>query len=453
MRAQQQILSQGKTVAIIGAGATGALAANTLLQSGYQVIIIEKERPGNGSSSRSAACIRAQFDVEDTIKVMMYSEDYYVGFYDKLKVPPDERAQPVIIQNGYLFLYETPKVFEPWKYAQRNNCEQAWERAKRSAALQQKLGLPVELLSPEEVEARWPWLSEYDRVLGATFCRTDGFLRHNLIYSIGIDQARRSGAEIITDTEVIGSVIERGRIVALRVVQNGLVLDIPCDAVVNATNAWARRVSQVMGGMPLRIEPWKRHLVIQSRPDGFTDEQWRDLPMTIYGMANDRGSYSRPEGPEQVLYGWALKVKPEPDFTDEDQDRIDYGFSPRYRDGGTPYPQALRAEVRDFSPLLASGEIVTETCGYYGVTPDNNPLIGRDNQIQNLIHAAGFSGHGLMHGPGTAVLVKAIITGEVENINGADRVRLPAPFEEHTIELATFATGRDFKGPHEGAVL
>ena len=99
-------------VAIIGGGVSGALTAVRLAERGFDVVALEKSRIGNGSSSRSNACIRAQFGVEETVVGMMYSEWWYTQFHDALKTPP-EQAQTVIEQNGYLFLYEDPEQAGP----------------------------------------------------------------------------------------------------------------------------------------------------------------------------------------------------------------------------------------------------------------------------------------------------------------------------------------------------
>jgi glycine/D-amino acid oxidase-like deaminating enzyme len=79
--------------------------------------------------------------------------------------------------------------------------------------------------------------------------------------------------------------------------------------------------------------------------------------------------------------------------------------------------------------------------GFYGTTPDANPLIGIDSNQGNLVHAAGFSGHGLMHAPITSFLVEAIIAGDIED---GRQVRLPPPFEMHTIDLSAFDPARTF---------
>ena len=88
--------------------------------------------------------------------------------------------------------------------------------------------------------------------------------------------------------------------------------------------------------------------------------------------------------------------------------------------------------------------LAATSCGYYGMTPDANPLIGFDARIPNLLHAAGFSGHGIMHAPITATLVEALLAGDVRD----GEMRLPAPFETRCIALEAFAPTRDFAAEH-----
>src|SRR6266571_6997783 len=94
--------SSAEHVVVIGGGATGALIAVRLAEHGFRVTVVEKAQVGNGSSSRSAAGIRAQFSIEETVVGMQYSEWWYTQFHQILQTPP-ERRQPVIQQNGYLF--------------------------------------------------------------------------------------------------------------------------------------------------------------------------------------------------------------------------------------------------------------------------------------------------------------------------------------------------------------
>jgi len=430
-------------VVLIGGGSTNALTAVRLAERGFRVTTLEKARIGNGSSSRSAAGIRAQFSVEETVIGMQYSEWWYTQFHQALRTPP-ERSQPVFQQNGYLFLYEDPEQAAPvWKPSIRIAAARIWQLAQANVAMQQDIGLPVEILDPQTVQDRWPYI-ETDRLVGATWCPTDGFLFPQMIYIEGFRRAQELGVHLMQDTEVIGATLRGGRIIALETTKG----PIEADWFVNGTNAWAPRLSRRIGGMSLPISPLKRyHYFLKPDRPIMSREEWHQLPMTIYGMGVGRGAHSRPEN-ELLLLAWAHETNPEPDFSDEDQDRIDPPFN--HANGIDNYGYAILEQVMAFAPRLAeAGGLTATTSGFYGTTPDANPLIGIDSNLSNLVHAVGFSGHGLMHAPITAVLVEAIIAGDVED----GRVRLPSPFDSHTIDLSTFDPGRTFSSSRKEALV
>lgn len=421
----------GERVVLIGAGATGALTAVRLAERGFRVTVLEKAAIGNGSSSRSNACIRAQFGVAETVTGLMYSEWAYSRFHDWLQTPPESR-QPVMEQNGYLFLYEHPNAAEPERRAET---AQAWQQALARVELQQRLGLAVEVLTPAQVAGRWPHLDP-ERLIGATWCPSDGFLHPHVIYGEGFRRARELGVEVLQHTEVLGARYDGERIVAVETTHG----TVEGDSFVNATNAWAPRTSARLGGMALPIAPLKRYLYHLKITRRIMDEEaWHRLPMTIYGMAPGRGAFSRPDGP-QLIVGLSHETAPEPDFADEDQDRITPGFS--HEHGLENLGYQVLGQLAEFAPdLVDAGGLAATSCGYYGMTPDANPLIGFDARVPNLLHAAGFSGHGIMHAPVTAVLVEALLAGDAQG----GHVHLPHPFEQHTIALAAFDPSREFR--------
>ncbi len=421
-------------VVLIGGGSSSALTAVRLAERGFRVTVLEKARIGNGSSSRSAAGIRAQFSVAETVRGMQYSKWWYTQFHEMLATPIEGR-QPVIKQNGYLFLYEDPEKAAPaWKPSCRKEAEHVWQMAQANAEMQQQSGEPVELLTPQQVHERWPHLAP-DRLIGATWGPTDGFLYPQMIYTEGFRRAQELGVTVMQDTEVIGATLRYGRIVALETTKGS----IEANWFVNETNAWAARVSRCIGGMPLPVVPLKRYLYFMKPGKPImSSEDWHRLPMTIYGVGSGRGAHSRPESDLLLLAG-AHETAPEETFSDEDQDRIDPPFN--HNHGVENYGYALVEQMFDFSPLLAeAGGLTATTSGFYGMTPDANPLIGFDNHLNNLIHAVGFSGHGLMHAPITALLVEALLTGDVKN----GEARLPGPFAEYTLNLKAFDPARTF---------
>ncbi len=265
-------MAGGERVVVIGGGATAALVAVRLAERGFSVTVLEKAAIGNGSSSRSNACIRAQFGVAETVTGMMYSEWWYRHFHELLRTP-SERAQPVFEQNGYLFLYERPEALD--EPALRASAQRAWEQALERVELQRRLGLPVDVLAPDAVHAGWPHLDP-DQLIGATWRSTDGFLHPHVVYGEGFRRAGELGVRIRQRTEALGARRAGDRIVAVETSDG----PIEADAVVNATNAWAPRVSARLGGAPLPIVPLKRYLYHLKVTRPIMDEAaWRRLPM------------------------------------------------------------------------------------------------------------------------------------------------------------------------------
>src|SRR5437588_9968503 len=128
--------SSAEHVVIIGGGANGALIAVRLAERGFRVTVLEKAQLGNGSSSRSAAGIRAQFSTEETVVGMQYSQWWYSHFHDLLHSPTDIRQHPVVRQNGYLFLYEAPAAIPAWQPRRQHDTAQFCQHAQAAATLQ-----------------------------------------------------------------------------------------------------------------------------------------------------------------------------------------------------------------------------------------------------------------------------------------------------------------------------
>ncbi|MEK7540438.1 MAG: FAD-binding oxidoreductase [Patescibacteria group bacterium] len=418
---------------IIGGGATGALCAVKLAEAGFKVTVLEQALVGNGSSSRSAACIRAQFGVPETVLGMVYSEQWYTDIHEHLHTPADQREQ-VLVANGYLFLWEDPESVELWNRKGRRVTEETMRQVRSNVDMQQALGLPVELLGVNEVQARWPHLNgeQMWRIGAATWCPTDGFLKHDLIYMLGFRRARELGVTVLENAEVVSAKLEGGRIRGVYLADGRLVEG---DVVINCTNAWGPRLSRALGGMELPIKPIKRYLAFTPKPVNVDPEGWRKLPMTIYGMGPGRVAYSRPDA-GSLMTGWAHDADPDPNFTSEDQDRIEAGFNGKVE---PPYSHLMINQVREFAPSLVppTNEGISMTCGYYGDTPDHSPLIGWDEQVDGLMHACGFSGHGLMHAPITARLVTELVKGQRGEVQLNGRINAP-------LKLGSFAPARDF---------
>jgi len=415
---------------IIGAGITGALTAHALLQAGVAVTVLEAREKGSGSSSRSAACIRQQFSTPATIRAMVHSVRFYEDFAQRFDCAPGDGA--ALVQNGYLFLYDRPdQTDDAADHAAR------WEAAQANLAMQQQNGLTdVVHLAPSEVGERFPHV-DTTRLAGATFCPSDGFLHPDIVYMEGFRRVEELGGVLRQNCPVMDGVFASdGRLTAVRTAEGE---EFAADLFINATNAWAPRLSKRLGGSELPIGPLKRYLYFVHRGGSTTGEAMLNWPMTI----TPSRAYCRPENADQLLAGWAHAAEPEPEFAWSDQDLIEPPFF--HKSGLDNYGFQLWMQLAEAMPDIGEfSGIEATTAGYYAVTPDHNPILGFDPKQPTLLHAAGFSGHGAMMGPFTAnVITQMACAGSTLPIVTLDGV---------DVDISDLLVGRTF-ARGEGMVI
>lgn len=359
---------------LVGGGITGVLTARELCLAGFEVTILEGRHVGAGSSSRTAAGIRQQFSTPDTVRGMRYS----VAFYQAFREETEEKVSP-IVQSGYLFLHAS---------------EESWQIAKRNVQMQQSCGLrEVEALERPELQKRFPWTAEH--LLGGTFCPTDGFLLPHLVYNDGARRVRELGGNIVQNAPVEKALHQGARITGVVTPKGTFEADVFFDC----TNIWSRRTARVLDAEELPVDPLKRYLWFLAREGSLSSEELARMPLVV----GPTGVYCRPENEDSLLVGRAQETEPEQDFTYEDQDLVEGRFS--HQGGVDAEPYVAWAELAEALPAVGEfGGFTATTSGYYGTTPDHNPFFGYDRQQTNLIRLVGFSGHGAMFGPFTALV-------------------------------------------------
>ena len=77
------------------------------------------------------------------------------------------------------------------------------------------------------------------------------------------------------------------------------------------------------------------------------------------------------------------------------------------------------------APFLSSVGIATGWAGLYEVTPDNNALIGKAENVDRFFYATGFSGHGFLMGPAVGEVIRDLYIGErpLVDVSGFDTRR------------------------------
>ena len=136
---------------------------------------------GEGSTAKCAGGIRAQFSTEINIRFSLESFKTWNRFEEIMEAHLDFK------KVGYLFLAAT---------------EEEWAVFRNNTDLQHKFGIPVELLSPQEIQHRWPYL-RVDDLRGGTYCPWEGYAGPYEALSGFARGARRGGVKIYEGTEVI----------------------------------------------------------------------------------------------------------------------------------------------------------------------------------------------------------------------------------------------------------
>jgi sarcosine oxidase, subunit beta len=248
---------------VIGGGALGAATAYPLRRLGVRdVVLLERDALGSGSTSKSAGGIRAQFADELNIRIALRSLDEFEGFAEEISFR----------QHGYLFLLDRTEDVETFR---------------AGLALQQSLGVPSRELTPAEARELVPQL-EVDDLLAATYCARDG---HATPEAVVQHYARESGAEIKQGCAATGIDVREGRIVGVETT-GGL---IETDTVVCCAGVWSREVG-ALAGVSLPVEGEARSMWFTPQDGGLPER----VPLTIDFSS---GFYFHREGPGLAFGG------------------------------------------------------------------------------------------------------------------------------------------------------
>jgi glycine/D-amino acid oxidase-like deaminating enzyme len=126
------------------------------------------------------------------------------------------------------------------------------------------------LIVAEDVRKAEPHLSP--RILGATYCPLDGYANPMALALALARGARALGAEVRTQTEVVGLAVSEGRVRGVRTRTGALAGDV----VVNAAGVWSPDVAR-LAGLDVSVVPRKGQLIVsEALPPLFSTCPGRD---------------------------------------------------------------------------------------------------------------------------------------------------------------------------------
>src|SRR5262249_24144664 len=344
-------MSETADVVIVGAGIMGVSTAYHLARLGAgRVVVLERDTVCSGSAELASGGIRHQYANRLGIELTTHSIVTYGRFEEEFGVDIDFR------QHGYLIVVAT---------------DDELATARRSVALQQSLGVKVELLDPAAIRALCPYLNT-DDLLGGTYTPRDGYADPYLAATAIAARARDLGVVIEQGQEVRGFVRDGDRVRGVTTATGA----VEAPAVVIATGAWSGVVGQ-LAGVTIPVRPHRRHKFMTA-----PSPAERIPAATPFVIDPNRNFSLRREGPG-LLLGHGRRDEPD-SFNTE----VDRSLEPRVVE---------RAIHR--APALADAELMRAWAGLYEMSPDQTGIVSAVPGVAGLSVIAGSNGHGFLHGP------------------------------------------------------
>jgi len=317
------------------------------------VLVVERDPTYEFSSTmHTNSCMRQQFSTDLNVRISQFAADFVTNIRDYMG--GDDRVPELSIRNfGYMYLADTDDFADVLKESQK---------------VQLNAGAATELMSPEQIKAKYPFYNVEDIKLGSINLEGEGLWDATAVF----DWWRRQFT------------LKSGETIA-------------CGKVLNATGPRASRTAK-MAGIDVPVEPRKRYSWI------FAAEQPldQDLPLTI----DPSGVHVRENGGGTYQCGGHSDVDPAVDYDDF---VMDFDIWQNH-----VWP-ILATRIPQFEAI----KVTIEWAGHYSYnTFDHNAIMGPHTDVNNFYFLNGFSGHGLQQSPamgrGTAEM---LIYGEYKSLD------------------------------------
>jgi sarcosine oxidase, subunit beta len=341
-------MAEQADIVIVGGGIMGLATAYNLARLGMKkVVVLEKSYLCSGASGRNGGGVRAQFSSETNVRLMQEALRICADFAAEMKINVWFR------QGGYLFLVRT-KDSEAALHA--------------SVKVQNDCGHATRILSAREAARIVPEL-DVSGVLSASYNPNDAVV-FPWPFVWGYAKAAESlGVSIRTFTEVKGFET-RGSTILGVVTDHGT---LATSRVINACGAWSPDVARMLG-VELPNKP-HRHEICSTEPlKPWLTPLVADLSNGLYFSQSTRG---------EIVGGISNHDVPE---------GIDMRSSTKFL---SLYASALTRTV----PTLGAVKVLRQWAGCYDLTPDQNPIVGQVDGVNDFFQASGFMGHGFMMAP------------------------------------------------------
>src|SRR6059036_4266319 len=219
---------------IIGGGVVGCSIAYHLARRGLRdVVVLERETVGSGTTSKAAGGIRVQFSTETEIRFSLESIKVFERFQEEFGVNPGYTT------IGYLYLLSEERHLRGFE---------------KRIALQRTLGADVRVITPADAQKLVPALRVDDLIAGV-WGPGDGLAGPAEVTAGFARRARELGVKIVEGVRVASLERAQGRASGLTTSAGA----IASPLVINAAGPSAARVAR-LAGVELPVHPRRRHI-------------------------------------------------------------------------------------------------------------------------------------------------------------------------------------------------
>jgi glycine/D-amino acid oxidase-like deaminating enzyme len=347
---------------VVGGGLIGLSIARALTERGLtDVLVLERGLLASGGTGKSSGIVRAHYGVPSIAAMAWRSLPVFEAL----------GAEVGFRQVGYTVVVG----------------EENAGPLKDNTAMHQGLGIEVDLVDPDQVAALWPMMNVDDVALGAYEPR-GGFADATQLALHYGQRARAHGARVRQNAPVARVVTSGSRVTGVELADGEVV---EADLVVVAAGWWSARLLADLG-VDFPVEAYRSELLVVD-----TGAPLPDLPVVSDLVSLQ---YCRLEGSGQFLVG--------------NSDHADFGrklvdpdhYSNHASDASL---EAYAEKLLHRFPGFPDPSVTHTYAGVYDVPPDWNPVIGPVGDVDGLVLAAGFAGHGFKISPAVGDLVADLV--------------------------------------------
>ncbi len=356
-------------VAIVGAGISGALIAETLSEAGLDVVILDRRDPTSGSTAASTALLQYELDVPLLLMTKRIGRERATRIWRRSRLAVDalrERTDRLGLKVG--------AATRPSIYLDGNILDGGGLAAEAQA--RREAGFEVELIGRAEVERRYG-IRRRHAIVG--FGNYSADPRAMAAAYLGIAESR--GARIYTPAEVT----------SVQPSINGVTLEIGEGREVRASTAIFATGYEMLKGVPRKGNEIMSTWVIATKPQ--PQNIWTDD--AIIWEASDPYLYIRTTPDGAVICGGE-------DEDIADADERDAKISAKTR--------ALERKLGALLPAIDPTPAFA-WAGSFGNNPLGIPTIGRVPRMPNCYAAMGYGGNGITFSMMAAQILRSEICG------------------------------------------